>query len=77
MPEKYCFIENCRCHRVVLAAQSQFLREMLKETDIYSSDSRSRPDPAQDHDLQTRSEIPDLVELGFSERRNPAIALAM
>ena len=35
------------------------------------------PDPAQDHDLQTRSEIPDLVELGFSERRNPAIALAM
>ena len=68
MPEKYCFIENCRseylqrnalpkstsrdtavgipvdytwrwmdhdlmCHRVVLAAHSQFLREMLKETD--------------------------------------------
>ena len=43
MPEKYGFIENCRCHRVVLAAHSQFLREMLKETD-------PDPDTARDHD---------------------------
>ena len=36
------------------------------------------PDPARDHNLhlQTRSEIPDLVELGFSEIRNPAMAAA-
>ena len=34
------------------------------------------PNPAQDHDLQTRREIPDLVALGFSERRNPAMVAA-
>ena len=28
------------------------------------------PDPAQDHTLQTRTEIPDFVALGFSERRS-------
>ena len=28
------------------------------------------PDPARDHALQTRTEIPDLVALGFSERRS-------
>ena len=32
------------------------------------------PDPARDHALQTRTEIPDLVALGFSERRNPVMA---
>ena len=77
MPEKYCFIENCRCHRVVLAAHSQFLREMLKETDRRPRQLVTpAPDPARDYDLQTRSEIPDLLELGFSDRRNPAMAAA-
>ena len=34
------------------------------------------PAPARDHTLQTRTEIPDLVALGFSDRRNPVMAVA-
>ena len=38
-----CMDRDLMCHRVALAAHSQFLREMLKETD-------PDPDTARDHD---------------------------
>ena len=71
MSEKYCFIENCRS-------------EYLQRNALPKSTSRDTavgiPVDCMwrciDHDLMCHRVVLDLIALGFSERRNPAMVAA-